>query len=551
MDSRAAEELQRVRASQSPALLLTGYGLRHFPAEICEMTWLEQLDLSRNLITSLPEGIGKLQRLDALYVQNNRLVKLPDAFTSMNHVRFVNLDGNALNALPDSLNRLERLATLSVSQNRLTSLPTTITERTLRALHGLETNPLDDALRPILKTGAEAVIAYLNSLSSGSEQYEAKLVFIGEGDVGKSSLLAALMGEPFVENRSTTHGIEIARLRLPLPSDMQRQLTLNCWDFGGQEVYRISHQFFFSRRSLYLIIWNARQGHEANDVEGWLTRLRLRVGTDARMLIVATHSDERRAEIDYGSLQRTYGDALTGHLEVDSKSSHGLPALRSKIALEAAELPQMGTLLSTRWITVRESLTRLQEAYVSYEAYERICTEHGLEGAEHAALAALLHDLGAVIHYAEDEGLRDLIVLQPEWLTKAIGFVLEDEETRSRGGVLAHSRLSNIWGETGLIDYPRALYPYFLRLMEKFDVSYRLPDEESSLVAQLVPHERPVPAHPFHTHEHASEVGRNAPVAGSKVQDGRRGPGPGLVAYRAKPSILDRSSLAARRGVGV
>ena len=49
-------------------------------------------------------------------------------------------------------------------------------------------------------------------------------------------------------------------------------------------------------------------------------------------------------------------------------------------------------------------------------------------------------------------------------------------------------------GKTGKTDgrYPARYHPYFLRLMEKFDVSYRLEEDEyRSLVAQLVPHDRP------------------------------------------------------------
>ncbi len=33
-------------------------------------------------------------------------------------------------------------------------------------------------------------------------------MLVGEGEVGKTSLLRALRGEEFVENRPTTHGIE-------------------------------------------------------------------------------------------------------------------------------------------------------------------------------------------------------------------------------------------------------------------------------------------------------------------------------------------------------
>lgn len=62
---------------------------------------------------------------------------------------------------------------------------------------------------------------------------------MGEGNVGKCSLVAVLHGEPFVSNRSTTHGIEITQLELPRPS-RDEPITLNTWDFGGQEVYRIT-----------------------------------------------------------------------------------------------------------------------------------------------------------------------------------------------------------------------------------------------------------------------------------------------------------------------
>jgi internalin A len=88
------------------------------------------------------------------------------------------------------------------------------------------------------------------------------VLLVGEGNVGKSSLIPALRHEAFVENRPTTHGIEIGQLVLPhLDRAASRPgLTLNIWDFGGQEVCRIIHQFFFSRRALYLLVWRPREG---------------------------------------------------------------------------------------------------------------------------------------------------------------------------------------------------------------------------------------------------------------------------------------------------
>ena len=108
-------------------------------------------------------------------------------------------------------------------------------------------------------------------------------------------------------------------------------------------------------------------------------------------------------------------------------------------------------------------------------------------------LAELLHDLGRIIYYAKDDGLRDIVVLNPEWLTKAISYVLDDKITRDAAGVLNHKRLKEIWQDRpDGMGYPARYHRYFLRLMEKFDVSYRIGDDKrSSLVAQLVPYERP------------------------------------------------------------
>ena len=53
--------------------------------------------------------------------------------------------------------------------------------------------------------------------------------------------------------------------------------------------------------------------------------------------------------------------------------------------------------------------------------------------------------LGQIIYYGDDEGLRDFVVLNPEWLTKAISYVLRDDPTRHSGGVLDHARLREIW----------------------------------------------------------------------------------------------------------
>ena len=79
-------------------------------------------------------------------------------------------------------------------------------------------NPLADPLPELAARGPAELATYLRSLHDAKPQYEAKLLLVGEGNVGKTSLIAALRSAPFVEGRPTTHGIEISPLTIRHPS---------------------------------------------------------------------------------------------------------------------------------------------------------------------------------------------------------------------------------------------------------------------------------------------------------------------------------------------
>jgi internalin A len=476
-------------------LNVSGNMLTALPESIGNLTALTTLDVFRNQLTALPESIGNLTALTTLDVLGNQLTALPESIGNLTALTTLDASQNQLAALPKSLRNLTALTTLDVSGNQLSRLPMQLADHLSRGVKlGLEGNPLDDPLPELVARGTNALVAYLRSLEDAIPQYEAKLLLVGEGNVGKSSLIAALRGAPFVRDRPTTHGIEISPLRLRNPT-INVDMTLRTWDFGGQEVYRVTHQFFFSRRALYVVVWNAREGQERNEVEDWLRRIRLRVGLDAQTMIVATHCADRLPELDYPYLEQAFRGMLVGSFAVDNLTKVGLAGLREAIGREAAQLPQMGQLISPRWVAARdEILARAQaEPQIRYEQFVEVCERHGVTGDEIITLSELMHDLGQVIYYSEDEGLRDIIVLNPEWLTKAISYVLEDQATRDADGVLNHTRLRQIWQERDDGPaYPARYHPYFLRLMEKFDISYRLEnDERHSLVAQLVQHKRP------------------------------------------------------------
>jgi GTPase SAR1 family protein len=319
-------------------LELYSNNLTIIPDSIGKLKFLENLVVNANQLSALPDELSKLSSLRELHLGRglggNPFVKLPPCIRSLRKLSKLNANDCKLTSLPDWLGELSELNFLDAHSNGLTDIPPSLAQLEHLETLDLSKNPLNPALQSAYdacnKSGYThesyaPLWAYLRSLETNAEPlYEAKLVLVGEGNVGKTTLLKALKGkagEAPQEHEPTTHGVEIDfhGLRLPHPAKDGVEIQLNAWDFGGQDVYRVTHQFFFSRRSLYLLVWEPRRGVQQGQVEDWLNMIRLRVGDDARVIIVSTHckTGERIARIDQPVFKQQYGDMIVGFHEVD------------------------------------------------------------------------------------------------------------------------------------------------------------------------------------------------------------------------------------------
>jgi hypothetical protein len=345
---------------------------------------------------------------------------------------------------------------------------------------------------------------------------EAKLILVGEGGVGKTSLLAALRGDPWVEDRKTTHGVEVDIKSLVVENfDKGAEITLNGWDFGGQNIYRLTHQLFFTAPAVYLAVWDPRRGPEQCCVAEWIKMVKHRAYDETRpdehprILVVATHGGpkERLDHIDEQALRDEFGDLIAGFYHVDSKPNpvtgecYQLDQLKQAIAREAAAIPSVGRTVPLSWKNVLDALRKRSQddPYILYNRFEALCNRQGVSNELAATYATILNELGHLIYYRGDETLKDTVILKPDYLSKAISFVLEDKATKETHGLVEHSHLSEIWNDPARLEnerYPQEIHPIFLRLMERFDLSYQvvMPSEgapPTSLMAQLVPGIRP------------------------------------------------------------
>jgi len=503
--------------------------VRELPAELWQLSNLRILGLGGNQLTSIGDGVGRLAQLEELYLWGNQLADLPSQLWGLTKLRLLHLAGNRLEKLPAGVGRLMNLETLNLSDTDLQEIPRQIGQaqkltsldlannRLTHLPHELGQLPLLQSVRldgnrtllspppEVVARGTDNVLVFLRELSKDRlTRSQAKLLVVGEAGTGKSSLLRVLRDEPFVPGLSTTHGVEVGQLMVGRGSRYTTAIILHTWDFGGQQIYHATHQFFFTRRSLYLVVWNARLGAEQGRLSYWLGTIQI-LAPDARVVLVATHIDERQPDLNYPQLKENYPQ-LVGHLSVSNRDRTGVAELRSVLAEQASTLPLIGQPWPRRWAAAEDALAASTAHYLSADRYTQICSEnHVEEEVAKGTLADYFHDLGRILYFREDDVLSSLVVLKPNWVTKAISRILTDDATRAAGGILRHADLLRIWGRSADGEtYERHLHPVFLRLMERFDLSYQIeapvPGDHSnqSLIPQLLPHEPPanVPAWP-------------------------------------------------------
>ncbi len=181
--------------------------LTEIPAEVFELEWLEVLNLSVNRITTLPEAIARLQQLQSLHLSGNQITTLPEAIASLPQLTILDLDNNPIETPPE-----------------------------------------------IVAKGIKAIRDYFQQLETEGTDYlsEAKLLIVGEGGAGKTTLAKKIESQNYqLQEEDSTKGIKIIRWSF---MENGREFRVNIWDFGGQEIYHATHQFFLTKRSLYALV---------------------------------------------------------------------------------------------------------------------------------------------------------------------------------------------------------------------------------------------------------------------------------------------------------
>ncbi|MEQ9001383.1 MAG: COR domain-containing protein [Coleofasciculus sp. B1-GNL1-01] len=442
---------------------LSDNNIQELPAEIGQLTALQSFDLSDNNIQKLPPQIGQLTALQSLQLWDNKIQKLPAEIGQLTSLQSLNLRGNKLQELPPEIQQLLNLKTLDLRGNPL-PIPPEILEG-----NKLFTEPGD----------VQEILDFYFRIQDPTETtplYEAKFIIVGEGAAGKTTLAKKIEDETYQlqPDEKSTQGIDVIQWHFPHANG--QDFRVNIWDFGGQEIYHQTHQFFLTKRSLYALVADDRK--ENTDFYWWLKVVEL-LSDNSPVLIIKNEKQDRQCPVNERQLRGEFTN-LKDVIPANFATNRGLDHIKDAIQQYITHLPHVGTPLPKLWVRVRAALENDSRNYITQQDYDQICQRNQLtDRQDRRRLSRYLHDLGVCLHFQDDPTLKHYIILKPEWGTTAVYNVLDNPTVQNNLGCFTQDTLADIWHE----DEYNSMQDELLQLMIRFKLCYPIPNQTDTYIA--------------------------------------------------------------------
>eukprot|EP01102_Stenamoeba_stenopodia_P016420 TRINITY_DN5740_c0_g2_i2.p1 TRINITY_DN5740_c0_g2~~TRINITY_DN5740_c0_g2_i2.p1 ORF type:complete len:822 (+),score=142.44 TRINITY_DN5740_c0_g2_i2:142-2607(+) len=354
----------------------------------------------------------------------------------------------------------------------------------------------------IRKAPTARLLSFLSELSCGSAVCNRiRLIFVGQEGAGKTTLIKVISSKEMKvkEKFPSTDGIEV--------SDWTSEdLTFHCWDFGGQELFYPSHQYFLSSSSIYIATFNLEEESSTQRLDYWLKTV-YTLSPTSPVIVVGTHCDskkctEKSIAKTFATLSQKYEryKQILGYFPVSSLKGQGIKKFKLKLMEVARGCDLVVSKLPRSYLMLEEWIETSKEMYhppiISWSAFEKIAAKSGVHSKNLVAATEFLMTMGVLLHFnkAEDPnnvGLSDNVILDANWLTKVMNSIVSFSHSfGKKDGLLKPEELLHIWRPP---EYPADLHPTLIAMLEKFEVLFRLKRQEGEQAPYLIPSLLPIP----------------------------------------------------------
>ncbi len=474
---------------------------------------------TNNKLTDLNLSFIKRKDLSALVnlsqIKHLQLYNLPledisffkcSIFTNLTDLRLAKNQIFDISPLQEFKNQLDNLI---LDSNKITTLPEWICDFKAEimwdddwrnnAVITLKNNPIENIPIEIIKQGKNEIRSWFEQQQKYGKEtvYEAKILIVGEPGAGKTTLMKKMIDSnvPIPDNEITsTLGVSVSQnFKISHPQLPDIEITANIWDFGGQEIQFMLHQYFLTKDALYVVVSDKRIENTRFDY--WFQMIEMLGGDSSRILVLMNRFKNSLGIRTFARLQyqNDFIDLKIDDDELDlSETNEKWVEFTKKIATNLINLPVVGQNNIRVWNRIRKKIEQIAEPYISISELYKMSRSEGMElDSEIEQMLNYFHKIGVVIYFAEDYQLANTIYLKPNWITQAIYAALSDKNIDYYNGCFSKQWLFNFWQQLG---YNSHECGYLLNLMQKdkFDICYQIPsDPDKYMVPSILNTDRP------------------------------------------------------------
>lgn len=490
---------------------------------------LKILQLRENKLISIA-SIVDLPQLKALDVSNNQLADLGGPW-NLSWLEELDLSGNTLKSLA-ALKGLRHLKTLDAAKNELTDTSPLLSCKALQSIDlsqnkitdateiqrllelpklkelKIDENPLKDVDQMRLRQ-LQHVDDYRNFFKGldGKERVannEVKLILVGNGTAGKSTLRRMIQNRRFEDNEGTTHGIVRDEWKIEVNGN---PLKVYIWDFGGQEYYHETHKLFFSKNAVYVLVWE--QATNKNQIDETWVNVKTEEGIETKKEYIEHYSCEYWLQSIQHYAPRSpvivVQNKIDQYLVAQSGPSAGAPAqgrvkrlpdklldacpnitdtfdlslkkveeeeddfvydyrkflhiLKKRLSATATSFGIEASFCKIKEEILRKSKTESKWEKTRFDAYCRLVDP----AIDLDKLLDYLCNISIVLYFRERESLKDTVIINPVWVSEQIYNVL-NQSVLQNGGRFQKEHVAGLLGSQA---------DAFIELMTQFGIVFK------------------------------------------------------------------------------
>ena len=164
-----------------------------------------------------------------------------------------------------------------------------------------------------------------NGSGSSNRSYSFKVVLLGEGCVGKTSLVLRYVENKFNEKHFTTLQASFLNKKLNIAG---KRVNLAIWDTAGQERFHALGPIYYRDSNGAILVYDITDEDSFTKVKNWVKELRKMLGDDVCLCIVGNKTDlEKDRAVPIAEAESYAASVKAKHFQTSAKQNRGIEEL--------------------------------------------------------------------------------------------------------------------------------------------------------------------------------------------------------------------------------